>query len=275
MPSSFAEAEKFKIRDAKPIFVFTAEQELAFLKAADRWSFGIHATLALTGARRGELVHLLIEELDLNQGWWQIRSKAELGWATKTNRDRRVPLIPELVALLRQLIGNRKHGPVFLRAKLAQAHPRLMGNRAALAQAAEAQLAQERKRLGRSLSRREEAAIHALIWKEAGAVDPNRIRSSFIRTAKAAGIPGATCVKNWQHTFATLLQQANVDVLVRQQTLGHQSGNSEASALGMTGVYTHTTPEFQRQEIERALRLRPQCLQWLHAVIARRQGEDH
>jgi len=35
-----------------------------------------------------------------------------------------------------------------------------------------------------------------------------------------------------------LLQDANVDPLIRQQTLGHKPTNS--NGLGMTGNYTHT-----------------------------------
>jgi hypothetical protein len=36
------------------------------------------------------------------------------------------------------------------------------------------------------------------------------------------------------------------------------------SALGMTGVYTHTSPEFQHSEIHRAMQLRPQTLALVH-----------
>jgi len=65
--------KKFKIEDAKPVFVFDAQTELAFLKAADSWSFPIFFTLAKTGLRPGELVHLLIEDLELAGGWLHIR----------------------------------------------------------------------------------------------------------------------------------------------------------------------------------------------------------
>jgi integrase len=266
---------KLKIRNAKPIFVFTPEQELAFLNAADAWSFAVHFTLAKTGLRRGELVHLLIEDLDLEDGWCHVCSKPELGWTTKTHRDRRVPLVGELVQMLRRVTGKRKQGPVFLRASLKNPGTILTADRAGLAHAAEQRLDKERQRLGRSPSRLEEAKVHASVWYDAGAVDPDRVRTSFIRTAKAAGLSGASCVKSWRHTFATLLQQAGVDVLVRQQTLGHQAGNAESSALGMTGVYTHTTPEFQRQEIERAVRLRPQSLELVRHLISNSKGGCH
>jgi integrase len=47
--------------------------------------------------RPGELCRLLIEEVDLDDGWIFIRNKAELGWRIKTGRERKIPLVPELV----------------------------------------------------------------------------------------------------------------------------------------------------------------------------------
>ena len=40
----------------------------------------------------------------------------------------------------------------------------------------------------------------------------------------ALGLEEATCPKSWRHTFATLLQDSNVDPLVRQITLGCGAG---------------------------------------------------
>ena len=85
--------DRFSVEDAKPIFVFDAETELEFLNAADRWSFAIHFTLAKTGMRVGELVHLLIEEVDLSKGWLHLRNKASLGWQIKTRNERDLPLL--------------------------------------------------------------------------------------------------------------------------------------------------------------------------------------
>lgn len=262
-PFSKRSAVPIRIRDAKPIFVFDAQLELSFLTAASTWAFAVHFTLAKTGLRPGELVHLLIEDVDLENGWLSVRGKPELGWATKTNTERRVPLVPEVVTVLQQQIGKRCSGVLFLRQRLTEAHaqpPKLIGTRADLAAEVGQRLRAQADRLGRPLARREEAQAHERVWSDAGAVPVDRVRTSFIRTAKAAGIANATCPKSWRHTFATLLQQANVDVLVRQETLGHKPAAAYASALGMTGVYTHTTAEFQRGEIERALRLRPESL---------------
>jgi hypothetical protein len=75
---------------------------------------------------------------------------------------------------------------------------------------------------------------------------------------------------------ATFLQDANVDPLIRQLTLGHKPSSPSAGALGMTSVYTHTRPPTQFHEIERALRLWPRslliALEWVQGGAACRQG---
>ena len=68
-----------------------------------------------------------------------------------------------------------------------------------------------------------------------------------------------------------LLQDANVDPLLRQITLGHKPAGS-SGALGMTAVYTHSRPETQAREIERALRAWPESLS---AAALRAQGSSH
>ncbi len=254
--------KRFPIEDAKRVFVFDAASELAFLNAADAWSFPIHFTLAKTGLRPGELIHLLIEDIDLNASWLTVTNKPELGWRIKTRRQRVVPLVDELVAVLRRVIGNRRAGPVFLRQQFNVTQHRLADvSRERLARAVEQRIEQAEQQTGQPLSREGRARVAHTVWRDAGAIKPERIRQSFIRLASAAGLSGATCPKTWRHTFATLLQDANVDPLVRQITLGHAPMGSAEGALGMTSVYTHTRPETQRREILRAVQLWSQSLQ--------------
>ena len=114
-PFSELPLDRFKIEDAKPIFVFNEATELAFFKAASDWAFPIHFTLAKTGLRVGELTHLLIEDVELDGGWLHVRNKTELGWRIKTGQERAVPLLSEVVAVLRSVVGPRQSGLVFLR----------------------------------------------------------------------------------------------------------------------------------------------------------------
>jgi len=240
--------DKLRIVDAKPIFVFDAQSERAFLQAANPWEFPIHFTLAKTGLRVGELTHLLIEDLDLNDGWLHVRNKTALGWRIKTGHERAVPLLPELITVLQRDIGRRPGGPVFWRRRFCTGvRPPLSCNREELETALNDRALTA---LGDG-SRQALAKVAQTIWRDAGAIKPDHVRTSFIRLAQSIGHPTATCPKSWRHSFATLLQDANVDPLVRQITLGHQPAGV---GLGMTGQYTHTRPETQRRQIEAALR---------------------
>src|SRR5439155_9315226 len=65
--------------------------------------------------------------------------------------------------------------------------------------------------------------------------------------------------KALRHGFATALQDANVDPLVRNALMGHASGIGQrpGAGLGMTAVYTHTRPETVRRQLEAAMDPRP------------------
>ena len=247
--------------DAKPIFVFDQRTEHQFLTAADGWSFPIHFTAAKTGLRSGESAHLLIEDLDLPRGWLTVCGKPELGWRVKTRRERNVPLVTEVVNVLKGVVGVRTAGPLFLRPRF-RLEPAPLSNcgREQLAAACLERISSSEEQLGRPLSRQEVASIAAKVWCDAGAIDADDIRRSFIRIATAIGLVGASCPKSWRHTFATLLQDANVDPLIRQLTMGHAPAGDPRGALAMTAVYTHTRPETQKREIERALELWPESL---------------
>jgi len=258
---------KLRVRDAKPIFVFNAAQELSFLKTADLWGFTVHLMLAKTGLRPGELVHTLIEDVDFDDGWLHVRSKSELGWSVKTGRDRRIPLVPELVGLLQRVVGDRQKGVLLLRSRIAESGGvKIACDRVELAKVVEQRVEASRVESVMPLSRAQIANIHRKVWRDAGAIPVDRVRTSFVRIAKRSGL-NVTAPKSWRHTFATLLQEANVDLLVRQETLGHQPASPDAGVLGMTGTYTHTQPEIQRREIERAVCLRPQSLALIHQKL--------
>jgi integrase len=90
------------------------------------------------------------------------------------------------------------------------------------------------------------------VWSEAGTVKSDAVRTSFIQIMDEIGHAEATCPKSWRHSFATLLQDANVDPLIRQLTLGQKP--TDSNGLGIIGNYTHTRRETQRAQIEAALR---------------------
>ncbi len=84
--------DRMPVEDAKPIHVFTAAEECAFLKACDDWQLPVFYILAKVGVRSGELTHLLVEDVDFSEGTLHVRNKAELGWRVKTRNVRSSPL---------------------------------------------------------------------------------------------------------------------------------------------------------------------------------------
>jgi integrase len=179
----------------------------------------------------------------------------------KTGNERAVPLLPEVVAVLRRVIGARSGGPVFVPERLVGRTARLVGDRQELGRVCE-----ERQQAARSedqpLSRAAAQKIARKMWWDAGAVKADAVRNSLIRVMQASGHPEATCPRSWRHTFATVLQDANVDPLIRQQVMGHRP--AAGGGLDMTAKYTHTRPETLRQQVEHALRAWPASL--LHAL---------
>ena len=192
--------------------------------------------------------------MDLDGGWLLVRNKTALGWRVKTGNERDVPLLPEVVAVLRQVIGDRESGPVLLRERFCGVSPPPVGD----LQRPERACLERRGAAGTSLSRAESSRVARGVWRDCGAIKCDTVRTSFIEVMRAIGHPEATCPKSWRHSFATLLQDANVDPLIRQQTLGHRP--TTGTGLGMTANYTHTRRETHRERVERALRLWPESL---------------
>jgi len=256
-PFRTIEVTRIPIEDARPIEVFTSEQARRFLEACDDWQFPLYLTLLMTGLRPGELTHLLLpEDLDLGEGWLHVRNKPKLGWQVKTRNERSIPLVPALLKVLRATIGGRLSGPVLRRRKYTD------GDGSMLASLSQSHLWREiadrcRKReedLDRSLSRLEQERVARTVWRDMGIIHMESIYLDFGRITKSIGSGHVTAPKTLRHTFATILQDANVEPLIRNELMGHVPAKSRSpgGGLGMTAVYTHTRPETKRAQLEAA-----------------------
>ncbi len=257
-PFSAIGIDRIPIEDSKPFIGLTSDQERRFLESCDNWAFPIFLTLMLTGMRPGELTHALLpNDLDLDGGWLHVRNKRELGWRVKTRNDRAIPLVPELISVLRSVIGNRAAGPAFLRRRyLAEEPPALAcltenELRAELIRRVEFRTADSDGSITRETSHR----IAQRLWRDCGAIKTDEIRTAFKRLTGRIELPHLTAPMVLRHMFATTLQDANVDPLIRNQLMGHVSAERRATAggLGMTGTYTHTRPETARKQMAAAL----------------------
>lgn len=251
-PFMTIEINRIPVEDSKPISVLSSYQERLFLNACDDWQFPIFATLLLTGLRPGELTHLLLpDDLNLEEGWLYVRNKPGLGWRVKTRNERYVPLIPPLVEMLRIVTKNRRTGPVFRQRRCGS------GFVPPLATLSPVELEREvgRRMLNSVGDRRTAERTAKTIWRDIGALKEDRLRQEYMRITKDIGMPEFTAPKTLRHTFATCLQDANVDPLIRNELMGHAPGHTGSGGreLGMTAVYTHTRPETKRAQLQTAL----------------------
>jgi hypothetical protein len=112
--------------------------------------------------------------------------------------------------------------------------------------------------LERTLTRPERLSLARTLWRDAGAIKTERIRTEFLRLTRQMGLPHLTAPKLLRHLFATCLQDANVDPLIRNELMGHSpAGQRNGIGLGMTANYTHTRGTTRRRQLEAAMVVRP------------------
>jgi integrase len=244
-PFRTIEIGRVPIEDAKPIQVFTPEQERQFFEACDNWQFPVFLILLCTGLRPGELTHLLIpDDLDLTTGWLHVRNKPALGWRVKTRNERDIPLHPVLVEVLEKCLGNRRIGPLIRQRRCRDGFVPPLADLAVAKLEIETsrRVATHEQATGGESSRRQIQAVTKTVWRDIGATREDRVRVEFMRLTTGIGLPQVTAPKTFRHTFATILQDANVDPLIRNELMGHSSASSFGSAagLGTTELYTHT-----------------------------------
>jgi integrase len=261
-PFKALEIGRIPVDDAKPITLFSPEQEKKFLEACDDWQLPIFATLMLTGVRPGELTHLLLpDDADFDQGWLRIRNKPELGWQVKTRNERRLPLLPEVVDSLKILAAGRNGGLVFQRRRRRKFDDDCRRLSLLSPQDLAGELAQrvEESKNAAENSRQRHRAESRRLWSQIGHIPEARLRTEFMKLTAAIGMPHVTAPKTLRHLFATALMEGNVDPMIRSQLMGHvASGDARSKGpLGMTGVYTHASPATIRRQMEAALGNRP------------------
>jgi len=254
-PFRVLEVDRVPIEEVRPIVLFTAGQEKAFLETCDDWQFPLFLTLMLTGVRPGELCHLLLpDDLDLGTRWLRVRNKPRLGWQVKTRNEREIPLVPVLAEVLRIHVGDRHTGPLFRRRSWS-GHRDLgfeTSSLPALEKELSRRVAERQTKTGQPVSRVDRLRLARRLWLELGTVKEEYVRLEFMRLTKAVGLPSCTAPKLLRHGFATALQEGGVDPLIRNLLMGHAAlaERTPGHGLGMTAVYTHCRPETCRRQLE-------------------------
>jgi hypothetical protein len=80
-----------------------------------------------------------------------------------------------------------------------------------------------------------------------------------MRVTDRVGLSSVTMPTVLRHMFATALQDADVDPLIRNRLMGHAPATSREPSAGlrMTAVYSYCRPETFRRQLESSLAMRP------------------
>ncbi len=233
---------KDRTGDEDDFLIFSPQQCRDFFDACNDWQHGLFEMLVTYGMRVGELSHLLVEDVDFEAKAIHIRSKPWLLWFVKSRRRRDLPITPAIETLLRQRIGERQAGFVFLEDRFVR------GKRQPAKQLADpTSFRRYFERLAATLRDANPAVDDAVIQKAIikacrplGQVVPKRVREEFCRLTTEIGCPEFTRAHDLRHVFISRAQEQEMNPLLVSDLVGH-------ATLVMTRKYTHLRLEAKRQ----------------------------
>lgn len=215
LPRNPAEATSPPAVKNKQMRPLTEEELLKFLDVAkDDRLYAAYVVAATTGLRRGELLGLCWDCVDLEQGVIVVKrqllilkNSLTLEETTKTKSGQRTVVLTD--DAIRELKAHRKLQ------------------------------AQEKLLLGEAYQ------DHNLVFckPDGTPLDPREFTKHFQRLLKKAGLPQVR-LHDLRHTHATLLLKRGIPAKIVQERLGH-------SSITITlDLYSHVTPEMQRLAAE-------------------------
>ena len=226
--------------------IFTKDQEQAFFAACDDWQKPLFLTLASYGLRVGELTHLLIEDVDLINNVFVIRSKPWLFWTVKTGRERQLPLLSGMKAIFEAAIGARKAGFVFLNKEFIKG-PSRPGSAFAGTPAFRTHVEKvitELLAANPDADERAQKRSVVAFCRSMGQIPEKRVRCEFMALTEQIGCPEFSRVHNLRHLFTGRAQAAGINPILVQEMLGH-------TTLDMTRRYTHLGIDNKREALEK------------------------
>jgi len=207
--------------------------------------------LAAYSLRVGELTHLLISDMHMGDARFEIRSKPEMFWSVKSQRERALPIPEEFRAFFEHRVNGRKEGSLFLSRAFTEGRKRpceTFSSSQALTRRLH-QVAQQARTQGEDSEREIAKAIRPFL-RAMGQIPEKRIRQEFMKVTRKIGCPELTRAHSLRHLFSTRLQEQGVNPLLVQGMLRH-------STLDMTRRYTHFGMDSKRHAISEVLRSDP------------------
>jgi site-specific recombinase XerD len=231
--------------DVDEIHIFTPQQEKDFFDACSKFQKAIFVPLASYGMRVGEWTHMLIENVDFDQGTLHICSKPEMFWRVKTARRRKLPLTDEMTSLIQELIGSRKSGfvllnePWFSKSKDMEA---VFKSDKDFRRRLE-KIVVDLEVANPQATKREKRKAVTLFCRSMGQLPVRRVQAEFCKLTEEIGCPEFTRTHDLRHLFATRAQERGTNPIIVQQIVGHRS-------LEMTKRYTHLGMDAKRAAME-------------------------
>jgi hypothetical protein len=194
----------------------TLDMASEFLRACDEYQLPVFTLLVFYGLRPSELSFAFRESL--TEDWLSIICRPELAYFTKGRRDKRLPLIDPVRALLS---SQRRTGLVFhnrLTAK-SQITPTLKN-------LSVEELAGEFSHRCDSVESRDFRKIRDQVIRNAGGLNYDRIEHEFHKIARQLNWPQLATLKDFRHLFNTSMQNAGMPEFYRRYLLGQSPGRS-------------------------------------------------
>lgn len=243
-PFSTFPIDKLRNREPSSIKLLASEQLSDFFSACDDWQFSVFFILSLYGLRAGELTHLLISDVDLPGEQFFIRPKPCMQWYVKSNRQRVLPIIPEVRPIFEKLIDARQEGFLFL----SRLHVEGRRENCQFASWVELEgyIADQLGGFKPDSSIESDEKLFNLtkqVLHKLGKIREDNIRKEFMQVVGKIGRPEVTTVHSLRHLFATLAEENGLNPLTVQTILGH-------SRIEMTRYYTHTGLEAKKGAVQ-------------------------
>lgn len=229
---TMSKAEQAELWDCLYLSKAELAEILQFVKnhAAHDWVYSMFCFAAYTGARRSELLRVLVTDVDFDSMTVLLREKKR---NRKQRTTRRVPLTPTLAAVLKEWLTVHPGGPALFCHHDEVPHSKKR-SRTTGHQNAKVRPTSLKGRLATVKTRTNKLAV--------GALTPDELRSQFDRTLKGSKwqvIPGWHC---FRHSFISIAASKGTDQRLIDEWVGHQTEEQRKR-------YRHLLPSTQQQAI--------------------------
>jgi integrase len=249
---------------ASPI---TADGLIRLIQTADLYQLALFSFHIFHGVRVAEPCWVMVEFLDAEGGWLDYRCIEELGYRTKGEVDKRLPVPEPMMRVIARLVDGRSGGPLLLKR-------RAFGRPGGVSKGGE-----DLRRIIESVHRRHPAGWSGRLraatahLKTLGTIEGDDIRREFAHLVRDAGIQSDATPKALRHHFATALERADVPYYTRKYLLGHRLGEHGGRASDITAIYTHLEPDLVKAAYQRVLdgplaKIRDAFASRLHQLMA-------